>query len=85
MTKVYLIGAGPGNPGLITVKGLEILREADVVIYDYLVNKELLKEARAGAELICCEQIFRRISCSPGEDKRARCEKSGRRQKDSPA
>jgi uroporphyrinogen III methyltransferase / synthase len=57
MTKVYLIGAGPGNPGLITVKGLEILREADVVIYDYLVNKELLKEARAGAELICCDKL----------------------------
>ena len=32
--KVYLIGAGPGDPGLITVKGLEALREADVVVYD---------------------------------------------------
>ena len=35
---VYLIGAGPGDPGLITVHGLECLRRADVVIYDHLVS-----------------------------------------------
>ena len=49
---VYLIGAGPGDPGLITVHGLECLRSADVVIHDHLVPPRLLKHARPGAELI---------------------------------
>ncbi len=42
---VYLIGAGPGDRGLITVRGLELLRRAEVVIYDYLANPQLLSEA----------------------------------------
>lgn len=50
--KVYLVGAGPGDPGLITVKGLHCLEQADVIIYDYLVNKDLLNKAGKGAELI---------------------------------
>lgn len=50
--KVYLVGAGPGDPGLITVKGLELLRKADVVMYDALSNPDLLKECRPDAELI---------------------------------
>ena len=49
---VYLIGAGPGDPDLITVRGLECLRAADVVIHDHLVSSRLLKEARPDAELI---------------------------------
>lgn len=49
---VYLIGAGPGDPGLITVKGLECLRRADTVIYDYLANASLLAEAQPDAEVI---------------------------------
>lgn len=49
---VYLIGTGPGDPGLITVHGLDCLRLADVVIYDPLVSPRLLKHARPGAELI---------------------------------
>jgi uroporphyrinogen III methyltransferase / synthase len=49
---VYLIGTGPGDPGLITVHGLECLRNADVVIHDQLVPPRLLKHARPGAELI---------------------------------
>jgi len=49
---VYLVGAGPGDPGLITVKGLEKIRTADVIVYDYLAGQELLQEARADAELI---------------------------------
>jgi uroporphyrin-III C-methyltransferase len=50
--KVYLVGAGPGDPGLITVKGLQLLKKADVVLYDNLIPKELLKQARRGAGLI---------------------------------
>jgi uroporphyrinogen III methyltransferase / synthase len=49
---VYLIGAGPGDPGLITVRGLEALRTADVVIHDHVIPTRLLDHARAGAELI---------------------------------
>jgi uroporphyrinogen III methyltransferase/synthase len=50
--KVYLVGAGPGDPGLITVKGLRLLQEADVVIYDRLVDTRLLENARADAEMV---------------------------------
>jgi uroporphyrinogen III methyltransferase/synthase len=49
---VSLIGAGPGDPGLITVQGLACLQRADVVIYDHLVSPRLLLHARRGAELI---------------------------------
>lgn len=49
---VYLVGGGPGDPGLITVKGLACLRRADVVLYDRLVAPELLDEAPPTAELV---------------------------------
>ncbi|MFZ5451523.1 MAG: uroporphyrinogen-III C-methyltransferase [Thermodesulfobacteriota bacterium] len=49
---VYLVGAGPGDPGLITVKGREVLKQAQVVVYDQLASPELLKEASADAEII---------------------------------
>lgn len=49
---VYLVGAGPGAPDLITVRGLNILRRADVVVYDALVNRALLDEAPPTAERI---------------------------------
>jgi len=49
---VYVIGTGPGDPGLITAHGLECLTRADVVIYDHEVSVRLLKRARPGAELI---------------------------------
>jgi uroporphyrinogen III methyltransferase/synthase len=50
--KVYLVGAGPGDPGLMTVKGFDCLRRADVVVYDRLVDETILNEARPGAEKI---------------------------------
>jgi uroporphyrin-III C-methyltransferase len=49
---VYLVGGGPGDPGLITVKGLACLRRADAVLYDRLVPRELLEQAPSHAELI---------------------------------
>lgn len=49
---VYIVGGGPGDPGLITVKGLDCLRRADVVLYDRLVAQELLNEVPVHAELI---------------------------------
>ncbi len=49
---VFIVGGGPGDPGLITVKGLDCLRRADVVLYDRLVAQELLNEAPTHAELI---------------------------------
>jgi uroporphyrinogen III methyltransferase/synthase len=52
MSIVYLIGAGPGDPGLITVRGLQYLSEADVVLYDHLVPARLLRSARPDAEQI---------------------------------
>ncbi|MCI8484525.1 MAG: hydroxymethylbilane synthase [Lachnospiraceae bacterium] len=51
--KVFLTGAGPGDPGLITVKGLQTIREADCIIYDRLAAPELLEEAKPG-----CEKIY---------------------------
>jgi uroporphyrinogen III methyltransferase/synthase len=50
--KVYLVGAGPGDPGLLTLRGCEALKRCDVVIYDALVNPALLHHAPAGAERI---------------------------------
>jgi uroporphyrinogen III methyltransferase/synthase len=49
---VYLIGAGPGDPGLMTVRGMQCLTEADVVLYDHLVHPRVLRYARADAEKI---------------------------------
>uniref|UniRef100_A0A7C4RQT1 uroporphyrinogen-III C-methyltransferase n=1 Tax=Desulfatirhabdium butyrativorans TaxID=340467 RepID=A0A7C4RQT1_9BACT len=50
--KVYLVGAGPGDPGLITVKGVECLQQADVVIYDYLASERLLAHVAPNARTI---------------------------------
>src|SRR5688500_1740204 len=51
--KAYLIGAGPGDPGLLTLRGRQRLAEAELVLYDYLVNPRILDWARPGAELVC--------------------------------
>ena len=50
--RVYLIGAGPGDEGLITVKGLEALKKAEVIVYDYHANRDLLKNCSEGSEEI---------------------------------
>lgn len=49
---VTLVGAGPGDPELVTVKGLKAIREADAIVYDRLVSEELLKEAKDDCELV---------------------------------
>jgi uroporphyrin-III C-methyltransferase len=49
---VYIVGAGPGNPDLITVRGLICLRDADVVLHDRLIDMHLLEEAKPDAEII---------------------------------
>jgi uroporphyrinogen III methyltransferase / synthase len=50
--RVYLVGAGPGDPGLLTVRGRALVAEADVVIHDYLVDSRVLRFARRDAEII---------------------------------
>ncbi len=50
--KVFLVGAGPGDPGLITVKGADCISRADVVVYDYLASPTLLAHANPDAEMI---------------------------------
>ncbi|MGP4059357.1 uroporphyrinogen-III C-methyltransferase [Halobacillus sp. H74] len=54
MSKVYLVGAGPGDPDLITVKALKCIQKADVILYDRLVNEQLLKEAKPGVDFVFC-------------------------------
>lgn len=52
--RVYLIGAGPGDPELIPLKGIKALKKADVILYDRLVSIQLLKYAKPGARFIYC-------------------------------
>jgi len=54
---VYLVGAGPGDPSLITLRGVECLKKADVVVYDYLANELLLTHAPVSAERIYAGKI----------------------------
>lgn len=53
---VYLVGAGPGDPGLVTLRGVRCLARADVVLYDYLVNSRILQLVPPNAETICLGQ-----------------------------
>lgn len=63
--KVFLVGAGPGDPGLLTLRGAELLREANLVLYDYLVNPALLGLVGAEAECICLGRHGRESLWSP--------------------
>lgn len=54
MKPVAIVGAGPGDFDLITVRGLKAIQRADVILYDRLINQELLQEAKPGAALLYC-------------------------------
>ena len=58
--KVYLIGAGPGDPELLTLKGKRCLGEADVIVGDYLADKRILKFAKPDAEYI---YVGKKVGC----------------------
>ena len=55
--KVFLVGAGPGDVRLITVKGMEAIRQAEVILYDRLANPKLLEFAHDDCELIYCGKL----------------------------
>ena len=51
-TRVYLVGAGPGDAGLMTVRGLELIERADCIVFDYLANEALLAHAKPDVDLV---------------------------------
>jgi len=55
--KVFLVGAGPGNPGLLTLRAVECLSRADLILYDQLAAAPLLEHTRAGAECVCVSEL----------------------------
>jgi siroheme synthase len=65
---VYIVGAGPGDPELITVKGLTCLRKSDVIVHDRLVHPALLEEAQALANALATlrRALARVCSLTPG-------------------
>lgn len=73
---VTLVGGGPGDPELITVKGLQAIREADCIIYDRLSSPDLLKEAKAGCELIYVGKASRDHTMKQEDINRLLAEKS---------
>lgn len=74
--KVYLVGAGPGDPGLLTLKARDVLANADCVIYDYLVNEEILSHAPRCAELLYVGKRGTEISWAQDEINRLLVEKT---------
>ena len=64
---VFLVGAGPGNPGLITLRAVECLRRADLILYDYLANPAALEYASDTAELVCLGHHSTGRNLSPDE------------------
>lgn len=78
---VYLVGGGPGEPGLITVKGRQVLREADCIIYDRLSSPELLEEAKPGCEMLYVGKADHRHTMKQEEINRLLVDKSMRYEK----
>jgi uroporphyrinogen III methyltransferase/synthase len=76
--KVYIIGAGPGDPGLITLRGAACIREADMIIYDHLVNPEILRHAKEKAIRIYAGKQGGDHTLSQEEINRRLVEKAGR-------
>lgn len=74
---VYLVGAGPGDPGLLTLKAKECIERADVVVYDYLANRAFLDYANERAELIYVGKKGGSHTMSQDEINRLVCEKAG--------
>jgi len=74
--KVYLVGAGPGEPGLLTVKGLDCLKQADVVIYDRLLDDSLLSVVRPGAKKLYAGKSAKRHRMEQGTINRLLVEKA---------
>ena len=75
---VYLVGAGPGDPGLLTVRGAELLARADAVVYDALANPRLLERARPEAELVYSGKRAGRHSFTQEEINRLLVDLAGR-------
>jgi uroporphyrinogen III methyltransferase/synthase len=65
--RVSIIGAGPGDPGLITLRGVQCIREADVIVYDHLVSPEILRHASRKARLIYAGKQGGKHTISQGE------------------
>jgi porphobilinogen deaminase len=74
----YLVGAGPGDPGLLTIKGRSSLERAEVVVYDYLCNPALLKWARIRRENLCRKEGGRTYPFAGGDQRSAHQEDAGR-------
>ncbi len=74
---VYLVGAGPGDPGLLTVRGLEVLQAVDVIVYDRLANDALLTEARDDARLIYAGKEAGRHAFTQDQTNRLLAEEAG--------
>ncbi|MFX4260632.1 uroporphyrinogen-III C-methyltransferase [Pelotomaculum propionicicum] len=73
---VYLVGAGPGDPKLITVKGLECIQKSDTIIYDRLVSDRMLSFARPGAEIVYVGKSPERHTLTQSEINRLLVEKA---------
>lgn len=74
---VYLVGAGPGDPGLFTIKGKELLEQADVVIYDRLVSPAIIAWANPQAEMIYVGKESSRHTLNQDEINALLAEKAG--------
>ncbi|MFN0112215.1 MAG: uroporphyrinogen-III C-methyltransferase [Blastocatellia bacterium] len=77
LAKIYLVGAGPGDPGLLTIKARDLLELADCVVYDALVNPEILRFAKRSAELISVGKRFGQASWLQDEINNLLVEKAG--------